>query len=145
MNASVALPVVLLVEDNPGDVELVRDALERITPATRLVVAADGAEALGMLRRESPHREAPRPALVLLDLNLPKVNGREVLSALRADPRTRALPVVVFTSSDAEEDVREAYDGGANTYVTKPARIGDLEHTLRVVLEYWLSVARLQS
>jgi two-component system, chemotaxis family, response regulator Rcp1 len=136
---------VLLVEDNPGDVRLVREALRDSTVGTRLSVARDGEEALAFLRREPPHARAPRPDLILLDLNLPRRDGREVLAAVREDPTLRAIPVVVLTSSDAERDIADAYELKANCFVTKPVDLDRFIGVVRAIEHFWLTVVRLPS
>ncbi|HWP56445.1 MAG TPA: response regulator [Candidatus Acidoferrales bacterium] len=134
---------VLLVEDNPGDVRLTREALKEGRLLNNVSVAADGIEALAFLRREGKYAHAPTPDLILLDLNLPKKDGREVLAEIKADPRLRRIPVVVLTTSSAEEDIVKTYDLHANCYITKPV---DLEQFMRVVKsieDFWVSVVRL--
>jgi CheY-like chemotaxis protein len=131
----------LLVEDNPGDVELTREALHEVPVPCRLSVARDGAEALRFLRREGAHAGAPRPDLVLLDLNLPRLDGRAVLAAVKQDPALRAIPVVVLTTSRAPADVREAYALHANAYVVKPADLDAHFAAVRALVEFWGAVA----
>lgn len=138
-----SLPVVLLVEDNLGDIELTRDALERTGLPHDLLVTRDGAEAMAFIRQEARYRDAPRPSLILLDLNLPKKDGREVLREIKSDPRLTRIPVVVYTSSDAEEEVRNCYNLHANAYVTKALRMMDSEETLRALMSFWIGHARL--
>jgi CheY-like chemotaxis protein len=121
---------ILLVDDNPGDVRLTREALGGGTVAVNLSVVGDGTEALAFLRRQGRHAEAPRPDLVLLDLNLPGMPGLELLAEIKADGGLRRIPVVVLSSSAAPDDVRRAYELQASCYVTKP---GDLDQFLRVV------------
>jgi CheY-like chemotaxis protein len=134
---------VLLVEDDPGDVVMTREALGNAKVLHDLHVAENGELALAFLRREEPYGEAPRPDLVFLDLNLPRLDGREVLAQVKADPELRSIPVVVLTTSDAEEDVLRSYDLHANAYVTKPV---DFETFLAAVMQidsFFLTVARL--
>lgn len=121
---------VLLVEDDPEDVLLVREAFAQRRTRNRLHVVADGEQAMEFLRRQGRYAEAPRPGLILLDLNLPRKDGREVLAEVKADPELCLIPVVVFTTSAAEEDVRRCYRLHANAYVTKPV---DFEQFIRVV------------
>ena len=121
---------VLLVEDNPGDVRLTREALREGKVFNNLSVAKDGEEALAFLRREGEFAEAPRPDVILLDLNLPRKDGREVLEAIKADPSLRTIPVVILTSSEAERDIARAYELNANCYITKPV---DLDQFITVV------------
>lgn len=134
---------ILLVEDNAGDVRLTREALTEAKVTNTLAVARDGVDALTMLRREGAYAGEPRPDLILLDLNLPRMNGREVLAVLKADPDLQRIPVVMLTTSDAERDVLAAYDLGVNAYVVKPV---DLERFFRVIESldgFWLSVVKL--
>ena len=134
---------ILLVEDNAGDVRLTREALTEAKVANTLTVARDGVDALAMLRREGAYAGEPRPDLILLDLNLPRMNGCEVLTVLKADPDLRRIPVVMLTTSDAERDVLAAYNLGVNAYVVKPV---DLERFFRVIESldgFWLSVVKL--
>jgi CheY-like chemotaxis protein len=141
---AVAKPlIVLLVEDNPGDADLTREglALNKIHLETHVV--PDGAEALAFLRREGRYAAAPRPDLILLDLNLPRVDGRQVLGEIKKDPILQSIPVVVMTSSAAEEDIARSYALHANSYVTKPL---DLDQFLKVVASikhFWLSIVTL--
>ena len=134
---------ILLVEDNPGDVRLVREALNRGSPSGTLYVAEDGLEAMDFLRRQGKHREAPRPDLVLLDLNLPKKDGREVLAEIKSDEDLRRVPVVVLTSSEAEADVVRCYDLAANCYIVKPFELDRFMAVLQGMERFWLGVARL--
>lgn len=143
-NHAVGRPIdILLVEDNPGDVELTCRALEEAGVQNQVHVAADGAEALAFLRREGSHGSAPRPGLVLLDLNLPRVSGREVLAEMKAEPALQRIPVVVMSSSDAERDVCESYALHANCYIRKPADLDQFTRALRAIEEFWLGVVRL--
>ena len=134
---------ILLVEDNPGDVRLTIEALREGKVYNRLSAAADGVEALAFLRREGKYAEAPRPDVILLDLNLPRKDGREVLGEIKTDPELMSIPVVVLTTSKAEEDILRSYALHANCYVTKPV---DLEQFIRVVKsieDFWFSIVRL--
>lgn len=134
---------ILLVEDNPGDVRLTQEALKEDKVHNNLHVVGDGMEALAWLRREGKFAETPRPDIILLDLNLPKKDGREVLSDIKTDVELRRIPVVVLTTSRAEEDVLKAYDFNANCYITKPV---DLEQFIKVVQsikEFWLTIVKL--
>ena len=126
MNENLNVISVLLVEDDPGDVVLIREAFEDNKVHNTLHVVSDGVEAMAFLRNEGEHAAAPRPDLVLLDLNLPRMDGREVLAEVKADPDLRTIPVVVLTTSEAEEDVLRSYDLHANAYVTKPFSTKDL-------------------
>lgn len=134
---------ILLVEDNPADVELTRETLEDAKIYNRLHVVSDGVEAMQYLRREGKYRDAIRPDLILLDLNLPRKDGREVLLELKNDPALRAIPVVVLTSSDAEKDVLRSYDLGANCYVTKPVDLDQFGKVVRSIEDFWFMVVKL--
>jgi CheY-like chemotaxis protein len=134
---------ILLVEDNPGDVELVREALGEGKISNELHVAADGVEAMKYLKREGLHAGVACPDLVLLDLNLPRKNGREVLQEIKSDPDLKFIPVVVLTSSKAEEDILKSYDLHANCYVTKPVDLDQFLKVVRSIEDFWLSVVKL--
>ena len=134
---------VLLVEDSRTDVELTEEALVAAADDAELHVAADGEAALAVLRREPPHQGAPRPDLVLLDLNMPRKDGREVLREMKQDERLRSIPVLVLTTSGADEDVAAAYAGGANAYVRKPVHFDDFVTTMRAIEAFWMSAATL--
>ncbi|AKJ00125.1 response regulator receiver domain-containing protein [Archangium gephyra] len=136
---------ILLVEDNPGDVRLTIEALKEGKVRNRLSVARDGVEALAFLRREGSHASASRPDLILLDLNLPKKDGREVLAEIKEDSRLRRIPVVVLTTSKAEEDILRTYDLHANCYITKPVDLEQFISVVRSIDDFWLSVVRLPS
>ena len=134
---------ILLVEDNPGDVRLTIEALKEGKVRNRLSVARDGVEALAFLRREGAHATAPRPDLILLDLNLPRLDGREVLAEIKVDARLRRIPVVVLTTSKAEEDILRTYDLHANCYINKPVDLDQFISVVRSIDDFWLSVVRL--
>jgi chemotaxis family two-component system response regulator Rcp1 len=134
---------ILLVEDNPGDVRLTREALREGKIRNNLHVARDGVEALAFLRREGEHADAPRPDVVLLDLNLPRKSGREVLSEVKQDPALRQIPVVVLTSSHAEEDIVRAYDLHANCYISKPVDLDQFITVVRSIEDFWFTVVKL--
>jgi CheY-like chemotaxis protein len=134
---------VLLVEDDPGDVLLIREAFEDNKVANRLHVVADGVEALEFMRRENGNEDAPRPDLVLLDLNLPRKDGREVLAEAKADDDLRSIPIVVLTTSQAEEDVLRSYDLHANAYVTKPVDFDRFIGVVRQIDQFFVSVVKL--
>jgi CheY-like chemotaxis protein len=134
---------ILLVEDNPGDVRLTRETLKEGKIHTHLSVAGDGEEALAFLRRQGPHEAAVRPDLILLDLNLPRKSGREVLAEIKADEHLRRIPVVVLTSSQAERDIAESYDLCANCYVTKPVDLDQFIKVVRSIEDFWLTVVKL--
>ncbi len=134
---------VLIVEDNPGDVELAKQALAETSFPLHLHIAGDGEEAMAFLRREEGHEEAVTPDLVLLDLNMPRKSGHEVLAEMKADPALRKIPVVIFTSSAAREDIDQAYARYANCYITKPADLDELMAVVRAIEGFWLTVVRL--
>ena len=134
---------ILLVEDNPGDARLAQEALKEGRMSSRLKIVVDGVEAMSYLRREAPFAEAPRPHLVLLDLNLPRKDGRQVLAEMKADPELRRIPVVVLTTSQAEQDVNRSYDLHANCYITKPVDLDRFITVVRSIEEYWCSVVTL--
>jgi CheY-like chemotaxis protein len=135
--------VVLLVEDDPGDVLMIREAFDENKVRNELHVCSDGEDALAFLRREAPHEAAPRPDLVLLDLNLPRRDGREVLAEIKADERLRTIPVVVLTTSEAEEDVLRSYALHANAYVTKPVDFDRFIDVVRQIDEFFVTVVKL--
>ncbi|HLI27394.1 MAG TPA: response regulator [Chloroflexota bacterium] len=144
LRPAAARPVeILLVEDNPGDVRLTVEALREARVANRLSVAADGQEALAFLRREGRYADAPRPDLILLDLNLPRKDGREVLAEIKADPVLRRIPVVVLTTSSAEQDILRSYDLHANCYITKPVDLEAFLTVVRAVEYFWLRIVAL--
>jgi len=134
---------VLLVEDDPGDVLMTREAFEHHKIRNPLHVVSDGAEAIRFLRQEGEHADAPRPGLVLLDLNLPLKNGREVLAEVKTDPSLRSIPVVVLTTSAAEEDILRSYDLHANAYVTKPVDFSRFMDVIRQIDDFFVSVVKL--
>lgn len=136
---------ILLVEDNPGDVRLTREALKENKVLHTLHTVSDGEAALVFLRRQGVHAEAPRPDLVLLDLNLPRKDGREVLSEMKADPGLKTIPVVILTSSAAEEDIVRSYRLHANCYVTKPVGFDQFASIIRSIEDFWLAVVKLPS
>ena len=135
--------VVLLVEDDPGDVLMIREAFEENKVRNELHVCSDGEDALLFLRQEGPHEAAPRPDLVLLDLNLPRRDGREVLAEIKADERLRTIPVVILTTSEAEEDVLRSYALHANAYVTKPVDFDRFIDVVRQIDEFFVTVVKL--
>jgi two-component system, chemotaxis family, response regulator Rcp1 len=134
---------ILLVEDNPGDVRLTREALKEAKFRNTLQVVGDGVEALAYLRRQGQYSDAVRPHLVMLDLNMPRMDGRALLAAIKSDPNLMRIPVVVLSSSEAESDIARAYELHANCYVTKPV---DIDHFLTVVKsieEFWVEIVKL--
>ena len=133
----------LLVEDNPGDVRLTQEALKDSKVRNNLSVLGDGMSALAFLRREAPHEHAPRPDIILLDLNLPKMDGRELLSHIKADPKLKRIPVVVITSSEAEQDILRTYDLHVNCYVTKPVDLDQFIKVVQSIETFWLTIVQL--
>ena len=134
---------ILLVEDNPGDVRLTKEALREGKVYNNLHWAKDGVEALEFLRREGKHADAPRPDIILLDLNLPKKDGREVLSSIKNDDRFKQIPVVILTTSEAEEDVLRSYELHANCYITKPVDLEKFIVVVQSIDRFWLTVVTL--
>lgn len=134
---------ILLVEDTLGDIELTRAALDEAKIANDLYVVGDGDQALEYLRRAGAYAEAPTPDIVLLDLNLPKMNGREVLREIKSDPDLRRIPVIVLTTSVADEDVVRAYDEHANAYIQKPVDFDEFTRVVRTMEEFWLTIVKL--
>ncbi|MFC0432712.1 response regulator [Kutzneria buriramensis] len=134
---------VLLVEDDPGDVLMTREAFEHHKLRNKLHVVADGVEALQFLRREGEHADAPRPGLVLLDLNLPRKDGREVLAEIKSDESLRSIPVVVLTTSEAEEDILRSYSLHANAYITKPVDFDRFIEVIRQIDDFFVTVVKL--
>lgn len=134
---------ILLVEDNAGDVRLTEEALREGKVKNRLHVARDGVEAVEFLRRQGKHASAPRPDLVLLDLNLPRKDGREVLAEIKNDPELKTLPVVVLTTSSAEADILKTYSLHANCYIQKPVDLDQFVQVVRSIDDFWLTIVRL--
>jgi chemotaxis family two-component system response regulator Rcp1 len=134
---------ILLVEDSSGDVRLTMEALKEAKVLNNLSVAGDGTEAMAFLKREGAHAKAPRPDMILLDLNLPKKDGREVLAEIKADPNLRRIPVVVLTTSRDEEDIFRAYDLHANCYITKPVDFKQFLGVVQSIEDFWLTVVKL--
>lgn len=134
---------VLLVEDDPGDVLMTREAFADYKVKNQLHVVNDGVEAMDFLRGRGTHADAPRPDLVLLDLNLPRMDGREVLQEIKSDPELSSIPVVVLTTSEAEEDVLKSYTLHANAYVTKPVDFERFIHVVRQIDDFFVTVVRL--
>jgi CheY-like chemotaxis protein len=143
MNENLNVISVLLVEDDPGDVVLIREAFEHNKVHNALNVVSDGVEALEFLRNEGAHSDAPRPDLILLDLNLPRMDGREVLAQIKGDAELRTIPVVVLTTSAAEEDIVRSYDLHANAYVTKPVDFERFIEVVRQIDDFFVSVVKL--
>jgi two-component system, chemotaxis family, response regulator Rcp1 len=136
---------ILLVEDNPGDVRLTQEALKEAKFRNNLQVVGDGVEALAYLRQEGKYSGATRPHMVMLDLNMPRMDGREVLAAIKKDPDLRRIPVVVLTSSEAETDIARAYELHANCYVTKPVGIDHFLQVVKSIEEFWVEIVKLPS
>ena len=134
---------VLLVEDSPGDVRLTREALREANASLQLHVATDGVEAMSFLRREGTHANARRPDLILLDLNLPKMDGREVLAHIKADDVLRTIPTIVLTTSEAEADVVKSYQLRANCYLSKPVQLDAFESLVKSINDFWLTKVKL--
>ena len=145
VNASGRPAEVLLVEDNPADVRLTREAMKEGRLLNNMHVVNDGEAAMAFLLRKPPYENAPRPDLVLLDLNMPKKNGREVLAEMKALPELRSIPVVVLTTSKAEEDIFKTYQLHANCYITKPVDLEKFIMVVQQINQFWLSVVSLPS
>src|SRR5580658_5244304 len=134
---------VLLVEDSPGDVRLTKEAFRDANGAIRLHVASDGIEAMAFLTRQGVHADAPRPDFILLDLNLPKMDGREVLSTIKNDDNLKTIPTIILTTSDAEVDILKSYQLQANCYLTKPVQLEAFEAIVKSVNYFWATTAKL--
>jgi chemotaxis family two-component system response regulator Rcp1 len=134
---------ILLVEDNPGDVRLTRENFKESKIRNNLYVVQDGVEAMAFLRREGPYTNAVRPDLILLDLSLPKKDGREVLAEIKDDPGLKRIPVVILTGSNSEEDIVKTYDLHANCYITKPVNLEQFAKVVKSIKEFWLSMVKL--
>ena len=134
---------ILMVEDNPGDVRLTQEAFKEGKVRNKMHVVEDGVEALAFLRHEGQYADAPRPDLILLDLNLPKRNGREVLAEIKEDPDLRRIPVVILTISQAEEDILKTYDLHANCYITKPVDLDQFIKVVKSIEDFWFGIVKL--
>lgn len=134
---------VLLVEDNPGDVRLTQEAFREANRSIRLHVAADGVEAMAFLRHEDSHADAPRPDIILLDLNLPRMDGREVLAHIKADDKLKTIPIVILTTSDSEADIVKSYQLHANCYLSKPVQFEEFESLVKSINDFWLTKVKL--
>lgn len=134
---------ILLAEDNPADIELVREAFGSIGVNNSIEVVEDGEEAMEYLNQTGKFKDKPTPSLILLDLNLPKLSGKEVLRNIKNDENLRRLPVVVLTSSQAERDVSEAYNLNANCYITKPVDVNEFIRSITVIASFWLNIAKI--
>lgn len=142
-NSNGSLVEILLVEDNPGDVRLTQEAMKEGKMRNRLSVAVDGVEAMAFLRQEGKYADAPRPDVILLDLNLPRKDGRTVLAEIKADPDLKRIPVVILTSSKAEEDILNSYDSHANCYITKPSDLEQFIDVVKSVEGFWFQIVKL--
>jgi two-component system, chemotaxis family, response regulator Rcp1 len=134
---------VLLVEDSPGDVLLTQEAFHDANSLIQLHVASDGVEAMSFLRRQGGHADAPRPDLILLDLNMPKMDGREVLAQIKTDENLKTIPTVILTTSDAEADIVNSYRLQANCYLTKPLQLDAFEALVKSINDFWLTKVKL--
>jgi chemotaxis family two-component system response regulator Rcp1 len=134
---------ILLVEDNPGDVRLTREALKEGKVRNNLQVAIDGMDALEFLKKEGKHRDADTPDLILLDLNLPKMDGRELLEKIKEDPALKRIPVVILTTSKAERDIVTSYDLHANCYITKPVDLEQFITVVQSIENFWMTIVKL--
>jgi chemotaxis family two-component system response regulator Rcp1 len=134
---------ILLVEDNSGDVRMMREILLGANNSVQLVVASDGVEAMAFLKRQGTYLNAPRPDLILMDLNLPKMDGREALAHIKADASLRVIPVIVLTTSDAEVDVMKSYQLEANCYLTKPGELNEFERLVNSITDFWVTRVKL--
>jgi chemotaxis family two-component system response regulator Rcp1 len=134
---------VLLIEDSPGDVRLTKEAFHDANVSVHLHVASDGVEGMEILRREGVHEHAPRPDLILLDLNLPRMDGRQVLDLIKRDENLRVIPTVILTTSVAEADIVKSYELQANCYLSKPVELEAFESLVRSINDFWLTMAKL--
>jgi two-component system, chemotaxis family, response regulator Rcp1 len=134
---------VLLVEDSPGDVRLTQEAFRDANPAIHLHVAIDGVEAMAFLKHEGAYGHAPRPEIILLDLNLPKMDGREVLAHIKADDDLKTIPVIILTTSEAQLDILKSYQLQANCYLTKPVQLAAFESLVKSINDFWLTKVKL--
>ncbi len=134
---------VLLVEDSPGDVRLTQEAFRDANRSIQLHVATDGVEAMAFLRHEKAYADAPRPDLILLDLNLPKMDGREVLALVKEDESLKLIPIVILTTSDAEADIVKSYQLQANCYLSKPVQLDAFENLVKSINDFWLTKVKL--
>jgi two-component system, chemotaxis family, response regulator Rcp1 len=134
---------ILLVEDNPADVRLTQEALKNGKIQHQLQVVEDGVDALALLRRQAPYTHAMRPDIILLDLNLPRKDGREVLAEIKADPDLRSIPVIILTTSQADEDILKTYNLHANGYIVKPVDLEQFFRIIKQIKEFWMSIVVL--
>jgi two-component system, chemotaxis family, response regulator Rcp1 len=139
-----SMPVeVLLVEDSPGDARLTQEAFQAVNSSVHLHVASDGVEAMAYLRREGVYADAPRPDLTLLDLNMPRMDGREVLAQIKKDDKLKTIPIVVLTTSESESDIAKSYQLHANCYLCKPVQLSAFDNLVKSINDFWLTKARL--
>lgn len=146
MNHSTTYPrpiEILLVDDDPGDVLLTKKALQQVKFYNEVHTAPNGIEAMRFLRQEDEHVDAPRPDLILLDLNMPRMDGRELLRSIKADIHLKRIPVVVLTTSDSDEDILRSYDLQASCYITKPVNLDQFTRVVAAIHDFWLAVVRL--
>jgi len=141
--SSVYRPIILLVEDNPADLRLAQEVLKEARLDHQLLVARDGEEAMQILMQQGSHADDPRPDMVLLDLNLPRKSGREVLAAVKGDARLRSIPVLILSTSKAESDVRACYDAHANCFLAKPVSIDDFARLAELIRDFWFGMVQL--
>jgi two-component system, chemotaxis family, response regulator Rcp1 len=134
---------VLLVEDSPGDVRLTQEAFHDANRSVRLHVASDGVEAMAFLRHQGAHSAAPRPDLILLDLNLPKMDGREVLARIKEDASLKTIPTIILTTSENEADIAKSYQLQANCYLSKPVQLDQFETLVKSINDFWLTKVKL--
>ena len=134
---------VLLIEDSPGDVRLTQEAFRDVNRSVHLHVASDGVEAMAFLRREGDNFNAPRPDLILLDLNLPKMDGREVLAHIKDDAELKTIPTVILTISEAEADIQRSYQLQANCYLSKPVQLDEFQSVVKSINDFWLTTVKL--
>jgi len=134
---------ILLVEDNPGDIRLIQEALREHQLSHQLYIVNDGDQALAFLHQKPPHQQAPRPDIILLDLDLPKMDGMQLLKSVKQHKILRSIPVVVLTNSDAEQDINDAYAHYANAYVLKSANLDRFVHTIEIITGFWLNTVQL--
>ena len=144
MTGTGARPIeILLVEDSPSDTELTLEALKDFKVRNHVSVVEDGVQAMQFLRRQAPYAQAPRPDLIMLDLNLPRKDGREVLAEMKSDPNLRTIPVVVLTTSQSEVDVLKSYNLGANCFITKPVGMEEFAKVVNCIEDFWFTIVRL--
>ena len=136
---------ILLVQDNPGDVMLITEAMAETAPDPEITSVRDGVEAMKFLRREAPFQDAPKPAIIILDLNLPRKDGKTVLAEIKSDPGLASTPVIVFSGSDAPQDISACYALQANCYIVKPRDLSGMTETIRSLVDFWLLKVKLPS